>query len=84
MIAGAQIYPDGNITIDSDADGKGGVFAQEALVLVQGRAPRMVAERAEEIGGGATKIYHYDEYAYGERLDTWGVEIYSDCTAPTS
>jgi len=84
MIAGAQIYPDGNITIDSDADGKGGVFAQEALVLVQGRAPRMVAERAEEIGGGATKIYHYDEYAYGERLDTWGTEIYSDCTAPTS
>ena len=84
MIAGAQIYPDGNITIDSDADGKGGVFAQEALVLVQGRAPRMVAERAEEIGGGATKVYHYDEYAYGERLDTWGTEIYSDCTAPTS
>jgi len=84
MIAGAQLYPDGNITIDSSDDAKGGVFAQEALVLVQGRAPRMAAVRAENIGGGATKVYHYDEYAYGERLDTWGVEVYSDATAPTS
>ena len=84
MIAGAQLYPDGNITIDSSDDAKGGVFAQEAILLVQGRAPRMVAVRAENVGGGATKIYHYDEYAYGERLDTWGCELYSDCTAPTS
>ena len=84
MIAGGQVYPDGNITIDSGTDAKGGVFAQEAILLVQGRAPRMVAVRAENVGGGATKIYHYDEYAYGERLDTWGVEIYSDATAPTS
>ena len=84
VIAGAQLYPDGNITIDSSTDAKGGVFAQEALVIVQGRAPRMVAVRAEDLGGGATKIYHYDEYAYGERLDTWGVELYSDATAPTS
>lgn len=84
MIAGGQLYPDGNITIITGDDAKGGVFAQEAILLVQGRAPRMVAVRAEGLGGGATKIYHYDEYAYGERLDTWGVEILSDATAPTS
>ena len=84
MIAGAQVYPDGNITADSSDDMKGGVFAQEAIVLVQGRSPRMVPVRDEALGGGATKIYHYDEYAFGERLDTWGVEIYSDATAPTS
>jgi len=84
MIAGAQLYPDGNISIDDDDDAKGGVFAQEAIILVQGRAPRMVAVRDEALGGGATKVYHYDEYAYGERLDTWGGEIYSDATAPTS
>ena len=84
MIAGAQLYPDGNITIDSADDAKGGVFAQEAIILVQGRAPRMVAVRDEALGGGATKVYHYDEYAYCERLDTWGGEIYSDATAPTS
>lgn len=83
-IAGAQIYPDGNITIDSSDDAKGGVFAQEALVLVQGRAPKLHTEWTPKIGGGATKVYHFDEYAYGERQDTWGVEIYSDATAPTS
>jgi len=84
MVAGAQLYPDGNISIDSADDAKGGVFAQEGILLVQGRAPRMVAVRDEALGAGATKIYHYDEYAYGERLDTWGGEIYSDATAPTS
>lgn len=84
MIAGAQLYPDGNISIDSSDDAKGGVFAQEALVLVQGRAPRLHTEWTPRIGGGATKVYHFDEYAYGERQDTWGCEIYSDCTAPTS
>lgn len=84
VIAQAQVYPDGNITIDSSGDAKGGVFAQEALVLVQGRAPKIHTEWTPKIGGGATKVYHFDEYAYGERQDTWGVEIYSDATAPTS
>jgi len=84
MIAGAQVYPDGNISIDASTDAKGGVFAQDAIVLVQGRSPRVVTVRDEALGGGATKLYHYDEYAYGERLDTWGTEIYSDCTVPTS
>jgi len=74
MIAGAQIYEDGNISISSN-EAKGGVFSEQAIVLVQGRAPRAVAVRAEEIGGGATKVYHYDEYAYGERCDHWGYEI---------
>lgn len=84
MIAGAQVYEDGNISIATSTSAKGAVFAQEAIVLVEGRAPRAVAVRKEEIGGGATAVYHYDEYAYGERLDTWGVEIWSDATAPTS
>ena len=83
MIAGVQLYEDGNISTSGN-EAKGGVFAQEAIVLVQGRAPRAVAVRKEDIGGGATAIYHYDEYAYGERLDAWGVEIYSDATVPTS
>ena len=81
---GATMFIDDNIAIDSSDDAKGGVFAKEAIVLVQGRAPRAVAVRAEDVGGGATKVYHYDEYAYAERQDSWGCEIYSDCTAPTS
>lgn len=83
MIAQAQLYADGNIGISGN-EAKGGVFAQEAIVLVQGRAPRAVAVRQEHIGAGATDIFLYDEYAYGERQDAWGVEIYSDATAPTS
>ena len=83
MIAGAQVYTDGNITI-SASEAKGGVFAQEAIVLVQGRAPRVKTRDRPNIGGGATSLYHYDEYAYGERLDSWGCEIFSDATAPTS
>jgi len=85
QIGGAMIYEDGNISIDSSDDAKGGVFAKEALVLVQGRSPRTVPVRAENIGGGATKLYHYDEYAYGERSSgNWLYEIASDATAPTS
>jgi len=85
MVAGAQIYEDGNITIDSSADAKGGVFAQEAIVLVQGRAPTVKTKDRPEIGGGATSLYHYDEYAYGERsAGNWMFELYSDATAPTS
>ena len=83
MIAGAQLYPDGNISI-SNNEAKGGLFAQEAIVLVQGRTPIAVTVRKENIGGGATDVFLYDEYAYGERQDAWGVEIYSDATPPTS
>lgn len=85
MIAGAQVYEDGNITIDGSSDAKGGVFAQEAIILVQGRAPRTATVRREDIGGGATVVYLYDEYAYGERSSgNWLFEVYSDATAPTS
>lgn len=84
-IDNTEVYPDGNITIDSSDDAKGGVFSQMGLILVQGRAPRAVDVRKENIGGGATVVYHYDEYAYGERSPgNWLYEIYSDATAPTS
>lgn len=84
-VAQAEVYADGNITIDSGGDAKGGVFAADALVLVQGRAPRVATERKEGKGGGATAMYHYDEYALGERsAGNWLYEIASDATAPTS
>ena len=84
-IAGCEIYEDGNLTIDDDGDAKGGVFAQEAIVLVQGRSPRTATIRREDIGGGATVMYLYDEYAYGERsAGNWLYEIIADATAPTS
>jgi len=85
QIANAQLYEDGNISIDGNDDAKGGVFAQEAIILVQGRAPRTATVRREDIGGGSTVVYLYDEYAYGERSSgNWLYEIMSDATAPTS
>lgn len=84
-INGVRIFEDGNITVDSSDDAKGGVFAKEGVILVQGRAPRVTTVRDESYGGGADIIYHYDEYGWGERAaGTWGYEIYSDATTPTS
>lgn len=84
-IAGCEVYEDGNITIDGEADAVGGVFAQEAIILVQGRAPRIVDVRNEKRGGGGNHVYHYDEYALGERsAGHWMYRCKSDATSPTS
>lgn len=84
-IAGVEIFEDGNITIDAADDAKGGVFSKDGIVIVQGRAPRVIPVRDEAKGAGGTNLYHYDEYAYGERSEgNWVYELYSDATAPTS
>ena len=82
-IAGARLYEDGNLTIDGSDDAKGGVFSQMALVLVEGRSPYVETKRMPELGGGATALFHYDEYAYGERSSgNWLIEVETDATAP--
>ena len=82
-IAGARIYEDGNLTISSTPSAKGGVFSQMALILVEGRSPYVETKRMPELGGGATALFHYDEYAYGERSSgNWLIEVHTDATAP--
>ena len=82
-IAGARIYEDGNLTISSNK-AKGGVFSQMALILVEGRSPYVETKRMPELGGGATALFHYDEYAYGERSSgNWLVEVEMDATEPS-
>jgi len=83
-VANCMIYPDGNIAVDGSGDAKGAVFAKEGVILVQGRAPRVVNVRNEKRGGGGNHVYHYDEYAYGERQSAWNYLMESDATAPTS
>ena len=84
-IAGGSLHEDGNIAIDGSSDARGAVFAQESIVLVQGRSPRIIMLRNEKLGGGATEMLHYDEYAYGERsAGNWLVGILSDAAVPTS
>ena len=84
-IAGARIYEDGNVPIVATTLTKNGVFSQMALILVEGRSPYIETKRMPELGGGATALFHYDEYAYGERSSgNWLFEIQADATAPTS
>jgi len=84
MIGGAQVYEDGNIDVSS-GDAKGGVFAQEGIVLIQELLPKAEIKRQPNIGGGANSVYHSSIYAYGERsAGAWLYEIYSDATPPTS
>ena len=53
------------------------------LVLVEGRSPYVETKRLPELGGGATAIFMYDEYAYGERSSgNWIYEVHTDATAP--
>ena len=83
------MFDDANITIDSSSDAKGGVFAKEGIVIVQGKAPWVFDRHEPDIGGGGVSIWHYDEYIGGERLaanttSAWVREVYSDATAPTS
>ena len=80
----ANVFTDGNISIDSSDDAKGGIFHQMAIILVEGHAPKAENRRRPDIGGGAEEIFLYDEYIFGERRDEWGYELYSDATAPTS
>ena len=83
-IAGVEVFEDGNITIDGNGDANAGVFAMDGIILVQGRAPRIISVRNEKRGGGGDHVYHYDEYAYGIRLSNWVFSMVSDATAPTS
>jgi len=82
---GCTVVEDGNITIDSADDAKGGVFAKEGIVLVMAKDINVKGVRKENLGGGGEAVYIYADYAYGERSSgNWLFEIYSDATAPTS
>lgn len=88
-IANAELYEGGNITIDASNNAKGGVFCQSGIVLVEGGNLRTRTREEPDIGGGATSVFIYDDYAYGERLaggntSTWLFELYSDASEPTS
>jgi hypothetical protein len=84
-INGVKIYEDGNITIDSSDDAKGGVFAKMGMLLIEQAVLEKEVERLPRLGSGATGIILRDRYAYGERsAGHWVYEIYSDATVPTS
>lgn len=84
-VFGVNVFEDPNITVDSSDDAKGGVFAREALVLVQGASPVAYTKFIENRGGGADAMWMYDEYAIGERsAGNWLFEVYTDAATPSN
>lgn len=88
-IAGANVFEDGNITINSTPDAAGAVHSKEGVVGIQGAAMRTETRRDPSFGGGADELFITDDYSFVERLggattQTWAFLILSDATAPTS
>lgn len=84
-IAGSEVYEDGLISIDASDDAKGGTFAREGVLLIDGYGPKTETQRLIRVGGGATELIIYDEFAFGERsAGNWLYEQYSDALAPTA
>jgi len=76
---GIPIFHSGNITIDSNNDAKGGIFAEEALFMVTANN----AEATEQPDESARIIEYglFQEWGEAERADAHGVEVFSDAEA---
>lgn len=84
-VAGAQVFEDGNITVNSTPDARGAVHSREAVVAVMGMSIKTEKRRDPSYGGGADEIFMTDEYAFAERsAGNWAFALLSDATAPTS
>lgn len=83
-IAGANIWRDDNITVDSTPDARGAVYAQKALVLVRELEMKTETRRRPDVGGGADEVFMTSGYGLGERRDVWGFGLLHDATVPTS
>ena len=82
---GANIWIDDNIVADVNTDAEGGVFPQEAIILVDGMGLHKESKRRPEYGGGADQIWLTMEYVFAERSPgNWLYSLLSDATAPTS
>lgn len=83
MLGGVNIHENGNMTIDTSADCEGFGYARDGMILVEGRGPRTEVLRRPNIGGGATSVFMYYEYAWGFRSSgNWLFSLTADATAP--
>ena len=82
-VFGMTVLESANISIDSTPDAKGAVFAAGrggGLVLVTAKEWDVKPERDESLR--ATELNVVGEYAVGEYLASWIVELFNDCTSP--
>lgn len=88
MVAGANVFRDDNLTIDSTPDVFGAVHLKQGVVGIQGAALKTENRRMPDHGGGSDQVFMTDDYSFVERTSagtqTWCYLIRSDATAPTS
>lgn len=82
MLGGFFIHENGNMTIDASDDCEGFGYAKDGLILVEGRGVRTEVMRRPNIGGGATSVFMYYEYAWGFRTTVWLLSVTADALAP--
>ncbi|KKM99554.1 hypothetical protein LCGC14_1146780 [marine sediment metagenome] len=87
-VAGANLFEDGLINVDSTPDANGAVHTRKAVVSVTALELRSAGFRDELFGGGADVDVLTNEYGFVERTSAgtqvWAYRIFSDATAPTS
>lgn len=87
-VAGANVFEDGNITVDSTPNANGAVHSREGVVAVRGMELKTETRRDPSFGGGADEVFMTSEYAFAERqsgsTQVWAWLMKSDATAPTS
>ncbi len=74
---GVPVYTSANLTVDGSGDAKGGMFNRDAIAF--GIEKDISIEEEREIGTG-WYVAATMRFAYVERKDTYGVELYYDAT----
>ena len=83
MLGGVFVHENGNMTIDASDDSEGFVYARDGIIEVEGRGVRTEVLRRPNIGGGATSVFMYFEYAFGQRSSgNWLFSLTADALAP--
>jgi hypothetical protein len=75
-------FEDGTISIDGSDDAYGAVFSKEALMLFIIDEGTMRRQRDESLR--AEELNYVGEYGFGEWVDTYGYNILTDASAPTT
>ncbi len=87
-VAGSNVFKDGNIAIDANADGNQATHAREGVVAAVGMEIKKETDRDLYFGGGADVISLVNEKAFAERksgtTQVWAYLHKSDLTQPTS
>ena len=75
-IAAANVWEDGNITVDSTPDANGAIHSTEGVVHVQGMGIKTETRRDPSFGGGADEVFITDEYSNVERTSA-GTQVWA-------